>query len=646
MGGTSTARARNRPPGAERAVRPASSTPGRLVGGLILVVALAVLCVYRPVLSAGATGLDDRCYLTDNPIVQEPGWRAAARAFREVTRPYVPGYYEPLAVVSLMLDYAQGGRVDYLRPFHRMSLALHIVNTALLIVLLHGLFRSPWAAALTGLLFGVHPLTVEPVALVAQRKVLLAAFFCLLSLVLYVRHARGRGPAFLTAAWVAYGLALLSKPTSTPLPVLMLLLDIWPLGRLGRRSLLEKVPFFVLAAASGIITILACKHTSGITLPGGSSLVQLGVTIAYLVGFYCSKMVWPAGLSSVYRLPVPSAITNPVVLAGVLAACVVSAAAVVSWRRTRSLLVGWLFFLVAVFPTMGAVGYTWLSAADKHVYLAGVGMLLLIAAGLARLWGERSSGDDVRVRRFGATAAMVIVCAALAVGSRSYLAEWQDSERLVRHMLKRAPDVALLHNELAVELSLKQQYPEAIAEYEEALRLSPTYAEARCNLGNTLFLKGDVGAAVGHYAEAIRLRPEYAEAHYRLGNALASQGDLAGAVRCYGEALRLRPAWAEAHYSLGSALADQNRLDDAIRHYEEAIRLRPSLVEAYNNLAIALAETGRLDEAIARWTEAVRRKPTFEDARNNLSQALMSRQQAAETPPRPGVATMPTGKLQ
>jgi hypothetical protein len=278
-----------------------------------LIVAAIVTAVHWPVLSARAISFDDDPYLFSNPTLMNPSGLAAVRVLTEVVdSSHIHGYYEGLTLVSLMADVALGGSSNNLRPFHRTSLALHVLNTLLVIALLQLLFHRPWAAAAAGLLFGLHPLTVEPVAWVWERKTVLATALVLSSLVLYVVYTRRRGLGWYLAALAFFALALLAKPTVTPLPLLLLLLDWWPLRRTagaGRRALfeiaIEKVPFLILAGISSTITILSMRQTAMVGLHGGSSIAAIPLRICYLIAFYFGKIIWPARLSSVYLLPQP-----------------------------------------------------------------------------------------------------------------------------------------------------------------------------------------------------------------------------------------------------------------------------------------------------------------------------------------------------
>lgn len=221
---------------------------------LIILVCSIIAITHWPALSAKALSFDDNEYLTENPLVQNPGWSSAKRFLTEILTPStVGGYYQPLTMISLMTDYAIGGRVDNLMPFHRTSLILHVINTGLIIVFLYMLFGQSWAAALAGLIFGVHPMTVETIPWIGERKTLLAAFFTLWCLILYVRYARSGSRGFFIASVIAYVLAMMSKPISLPVPALLLLLDFWPLGRLKWKTVWEKLPYFILVHFSQLL---------------------------------------------------------------------------------------------------------------------------------------------------------------------------------------------------------------------------------------------------------------------------------------------------------------------------------------------------------------------------------------------------------
>ncbi len=623
-----------------------------------------------PALSARAISFDDRQYLTQNVLVQTPGWRSAKRFVTEVLTPStVAGYYQPLTMISLMLDYAVAGRPDNLRPFHRTSLALHVINTMLIVILLHQLFGNIWAAAMVGLLFGVHPLTVEPIPWIGERKTLLAAFFALLAMMAYLRYcglrigdpnpARkcGAGPGtgvpgsdspWKSKTWyavsvVCFVLALLSKPTSIPLPFLLLLLDYWPLRRWCTRALIEKVPLLAIAAVFAVITYVSQERTGGVTDPGEHSALHVPLILCHNIIFYLYKMVWPANLSSHYPFPVPLTLSEPMVLGGVVGTCVLIPMLLISLRATRALLTGWLFFFVAIFPTLGVIGFTNVIAADKYVYLPVFGILMILAWGLGQLrianCGLRNGEPESVARKSRAPNRSVVVvvvvvvlvlAAAEAGATRRQLARWQDTETLFRHMLKLAPNEGLLHNGLGLALADAGHIDEAIAEYKRALELKPESADVHNNLGAALVSQGKIDDAIAHYRRALELRPDFVRAHYNLGLALAAQGRGDEAVGHYRRALELNPDCVEAYNNLGLELAAHGRIDEAIAHYRRALDVKPDYMEAHYNLAAAYMSRGRLDEAIKHYRRALEVKPESVEARINLGLALAGRGQLNE----------------
>ncbi len=614
------------------------NTEGRatlLFWGLLCLLGTVVALVHRPVLSARAECFDDEVYLREVYLIQDPGWAAVKRAFSEILTPSVPGYYEPLSMVSLTIDYARGGRPDNYRPFHVTSLALHVANTVMVAVLLRMLFSGPYVAVIVALLFGLHPITVESIALVAQRKAVLAPFFSLASMILYVAYARAgaepfpcegavaaRPPRGRAARWgllagsvVLYAFALLSKPTSTPLPVLLLLLDYWPLRRLSRRALLEKIPFFVVGAASAVITVVATSQTAGITLPGRDSPARIPLQIGYLLSFYVYKILWPARLTSVYPLPEPFTMANGAVAAAVVCTCVLFAVPVLLSRRTRAPLTGWLFFVIAIFPVLGVIGYTWVTASDKYVYLPAVGLLLPLAWGANLVW---RGGSRAGMRRGGLVAVAALAAGAEAVATQRYLSYWQDTERLYTRMIKLAPNSPYAYNNLAVFYAQQGRFEDAVRRYEDALRVGPPSAQTRTNLAAALGQLGRTDKAIVHLNEAIRIDPGYADAHNILGNVLLVQDRIDDAIRHYTLALEAAPDLYEARNNLALAWLRKGRVDDAVRELRLCLRIQPLHTNARCLLAEILASQGRIAEAIAEYERVLRDEPQHSRARERL----------------------------
>jgi len=608
---------------AARAAQPLQGSPARSWPALALAagVGLIVLTVFWPALSSRAFYLDDKEYLLENALVQRPGWESARRFFSEVLEPStVAGYYQPLAMVSLMLDAATAGPAagqtesEWLRPFRRTSLLLHVLNAASLALLLAMLLRAIWPAAAAGLLWGLHPLTVEPVPWIAERKTLLATFFVLWALILYMRYARvacpadarrepakGGAPEIARSQrqalyrWAAYSgvlllyvSALLSKPSALPLPLLLLILDYWPLRRLSWRTLLEKLPLLVIAGLAAGLAFVSQARTGAVALPWQQEAGRAALVVCHNIVFYLEKVLWPAGLSPLYVATEPLSLSQPAVLAGIFGTVVLAGAIVISLRWTRVVAAGLGFFLVAVFPTLGVVAVHGAIAADRHMYLPLVGLALLAAWGLARLFEWlRQSNKPARLRA-ALVAAILAVCAAEALATRTYLGYWRDSESLHRRAMTISPRAVQPHWHLAYLLRREGRLDEALEEYRAAVELAPNVA---------------------------RLRHDF-------GSALAARGDTAGAVAQYRKALELDDTLVLTHNSLALALTDQGRFTEAFAHFEAALRFQPGLALTLNNYGVALEKAGRLGEAMAQYRAAVQAQPDFALAHSNLGEAL------------------------
>jgi len=590
---------------------------------LLIAVCLVVIVTHWPALSKEALFSDDNQYLTQNPLVQKPGWSSVRRFLTEVLEPStVEGYYQPLTMISLVVDYALGGRPNNLQQFHYTSLALHAANTALVVVLLYLLFGQLWVAAAVGLLFGVHPMTVEPIVWVGERKTLLAAFFALWSLVLYVYYTRKNDSKLYAGCLILYVAALMSKPTSIPVPALMLLMDYWPLRRLKWRTILEKLPFFVIGGIFAAITYISQSRTAAVTTPAAQGAMRVLLVICHNIIFYLYKIVWPVNLSPFYAVPKPLTLSNPYVLAGLIGTCILIPLLLISLRWTRGLFTGWLFFFIAVFPAMGVVGFTIVIASDKFVYLPSVGLLMILTSFLCWSVGAKRF-TNLSVRRLVVVIAVFILTGAEAIATRQQMVHWQDTETIYKYVLKLTPDAAPVHISLGVALESQGKVDEAISHYRRALQIEPDSPRAYYNLGVAFTLKGKLDEAVAHYRRALSIKPDYVNAHNNLGLVLKSQGRLDEAISHFRQALLIEPDHIEVHRNLGNALSAQGRFDESISHYLKALEVKPDFAEAHYNMALSLRSLGRIDEAIDHFSQAVRFKPNFVAAHNNLARTFV-----------------------
>ncbi len=605
-----------RPPISRRAT---ASGAGAVAGALLLVVAL-VAVAHWPVLDSQASSLDDSDFVKNNPLVTHPGWGSTARFFREVLRPStVRGYYLPLSMTSLMVDYALGGRPDDLRVFHRTSLTLHLLTTALLVLLMYRLFGVLLPAVIAGLLFGLHPLTVEPVAWVGERKTLLAACFALAALVAYVESLRRSPRGWRAASLGCFVLALLSKPTVTMLPLLMLVMDWWPLKRLNARAVLEKWPYFALSLASAIITLVSHQHSATIVPTTQAGMLQWPLHAGYLIAFYLGKILAPVNLTCVYPPPKPFELSNPAVTLGVAVVLGLAAVLLLAARRTRGPLAGVAFFVIAIAPTLGLVKYSWVIASDKYVYFPAVGLMLTIAAGLAA-W---SAGRRPMAWKWLLAIPVVLILGAEACGVRATLLHWKDTPTLFRHMDRLAPDAPAVKNGLALMAVSESKPDDAIRFLSESVALEPGVAETRYNLGILLAGRGQIQKALEQLRMARELRPDDPDILGALGATLRAAGNAREATGYLRQAVRIQPDFQQALIALGQALIQDGQLAEGAAWLRRAVAGAPTDPELrYDLAAVLLLVPGGTPEAIVHLRRAIELSPDWAPALNTLAWLL------------------------
>lgn len=594
----------------------------------LVVVAVVVTCVYWPVLDVRNFFSDDYLYVGHNKTVQNPSWESAARFLREVAEPTtVPGYYEPWPMITLMLDCAMGGdgrRGEFgrLMPFRRTALILHVINSVLVGLLVYLIFREPFSAAAVGVLFGVHPLQVESVAWISQRKTLMATLFVLASLVFYVRHAQGKRWGSYAASVALFLLSLMSKPTALPLPVLLVIMDVWPLRRLSVRTLIEKIPYFALALVSGIISMTAMERTAFIDTPAEVGWGRALLILCHNIVFYLEKIFWPSDLSAYYPFPEPMSLSHPAVLAGVIGTIVLTIALVVTLRWTWAFVAGWAFFFVAIFPAMGVFKVTIVIAADRYVYLPIIGLGLTLGWVLTKAWRRAARSRQADQFRAGLVAVVAFMAIGLSLGTRDYLDVWRDNESIFRHMVRLGPDQVWIRNGLANALIARGRFAESAEHFQAVVDLKPDYIEGYQHLAAAWLAAGDSAKAMHACERALEHEPDSPGVRASLAAVFNQTGRFADAVNQAKQAIEAQPDSVQGHYQLGVALAKLGKLDEAITHLGKAVELKPSHDKAHFNLAAVLARKGDLVRATEACRRAAELDPKDVRARNLLGQLL------------------------
>ena len=576
-----------------------------------LALVVSTLAVYAPVRHYDFVDFDDPLYVRENPHLT--GGLTAGNVSWAMTAGYATNWH-PLTWMSHMLDVQFFGLNA--GPQHLTNLAFHVVNTLLLFWLLHRMTGAIWKSGFVAALFALHPLHVESVAWISERKDVLSTFFWLLTMWAYTAYARKPSWQTYSATLVLFALGLMAKPMLVTLPFVLLLVDVWPLDRLRpsgnlewKRLILEKVPFVALAAASTIITFLAQLHGGAVVELGR---IPLGVRMSNaLVSYaaYIVKMIWPSGLTIFYPYPPEIPLWQPI--AGTLVLIAGTAAAFRLARRYPFVPVGWLWYVVTLLPVIGIVQVGRQALADRYTYVPFIGLFIIIA------WGVPALLERWPLRRVALPAVAGAIVVACAITARAQVGHWENSSTLWQHALDVTANNDRAENGIGVLLENQGRMAEAEPHFAKAIRIDPTFAAAHHNLGATLASQGRIDDAIVQFREAIRFGPEFAVAHYDLGVALAMQGHLDEAMEQYRAAIAIQPDLPEAHGNLGGVLASKGLLDEGMAEYREALRLKPSLAEVHGNLARALAAKGRLPEALEEYSESLRLKPQQADVLYN-----------------------------
>ncbi len=629
----------------------------------------ALLCIatavpyWQTARASSLVSYDDELYVTANPhVLSGVTPRNLAWAFST----FETGNWHPLTWVSHMLDCTVFGP----RPgaAHLVNLAFHIGNVILLFYLLWTATGSGWKSGFAAALFALHPLHVESVAWISERKDVLSTMLLLCTTLCYVQYARRRSRAWYGASAICFALGLMAKPMLVTLPFVLLVLDVWPLCRVPaitggaaaqralwsawRRLVLEKIPLFIMSIASCGVAYVAQSSKNAVVATASLSLVERTANAALSYGAYLWKIVLPVNLACFYpfppRLPVTAVLVSLCVVIAISAVCLKTA------RRMPFLLAGWLWYLGTLVPVIGLVQVGLQSMADRYTYVPSIGIFIMIA------WGAPEALAQWRYRRQALCAAAAAVVIVLMVLTHAQAGYWKDSVALFGHAaaVTRNNDVAYLN--MGVALSAQGKTDAAIASFEQALAARPYDTGVRYdvfnNLGIALARKGKTNEALAYYRKALGVAPDLAEAHFNcaaalaglkkdgealdeyeeglrrsphdagalanMGDILARKGRTAEAVDKYKDALRAAPASVPALCGLGRLAADQGKLDEAIDCFTRALRIRPDLAVAHINLGVALAMQGKIGDAEPHFREAVRLNPKSAEAHADLARAM------------------------
>lgn len=623
-------------------------------------IALLTLVVFFPVLQNGFVNWDDDRNLLQNPHYRGLGWAQLRWMFTDLSM----GHYQPVGWMTFGLDYLLWGMNPF--GYHLTSLLLHGANAVIFyfvaLRLLSAAFGKPIVAGelplritagCAALFFALHPLRVEPVGWVTERRTVLAGLFFLLSVLCYLRaNAVSEGSRerfqWMAAAVTTYGLSLLSKTIGVALPVVLLALDVYPLKRLGggwrewwgsenRRVWWEKAPFLFLGLAAAAIAPMAALE-SGAMRGRGEYGILVGIAQPLFgLTFYLWKTVIPLGLSPLYAVvsdAVPATWpilpSQEVILAlSVIATLAVTIALFLLRRRWPAGLAAWVCYAALLAPVLGIVQIGAQIVADRYSYLPSLGWALLVGGGLLHCW-RTGDGGQAGKRTFTVSSTLAItVLVILGILTWRQAKVWHDSVTLWRHALAIIRESDIVHNNLGNGLYEKGQWAEAIGQLQKALEIDPNHVHYRNNLakafvglGRAQAQRGELDKANESFRRALSMNDSDADTHNNLGIALAMRDKLKEATQHFRQALKLAPERGDIHFNLGNALAKQGSVSEAAERYQEALKIRPDYAEAYNNLGRVTAARGDLAKAIELFRQALRVRPEFAEAHESLALAL------------------------
>jgi tetratricopeptide (TPR) repeat protein len=597
--------------------------------------AIAIVCVFLIAITWFVFGqtvrydfvnYDDDTYVYANPLISSgltvPG---AIYAFSGKHS----GNWHPLTTLSHMLDCQLWG--SHAGGHHFTNIVLHTVAVVLLFLILRQMTGALWRSAFVAAVFAVHPLRVESVAWISERKDVLSAVFFMLTLGLYVRYVRYSSVGRYLAVVSSFALGLMCKPTLVTVPLVLLLLDYWPLRRFPgsevrgqwpviRGLVLEKIPLLALSAAVAGATLWA-HEKSIIYIERLPFMWQVGNgLVACLI--YIKQMVWPVRLAVFYPHP---GVTLPVweIVLAIVILLLTTAGAITLWRKRPYFYTGWLWYLLMLLPVIGLIQVGSQGHADRYTYLPQIGLYILLG------WAITDTLASALQRRvLGVTASVAIIV--LAWCARVQASCWRNGETL----WSRA--IAVTSGNFVAYAGLGQfqldhgRLDEAINQLQSALNIDPKYPIARTNLGIALTRKGRIDEAITNFQTVLADYPNDAKAHYNLGIALLKKGDSQSAIAAFEKALSIQSSYPSAHYSLGMVLDDSGRIDEAIAHYEEAVHADPHFGEAYYLLGNDLFRASRIDDAIAAYERALQSRPAYPEVENNIGVALLNEGRTGE----------------
>lgn len=571
----------------------------------LLVILLVTFVAFSPSLTNGFTDWDDNIYVSQNPLVERLSWENLKTIFTTSHN----GIYVPLSMVSYSIEFALFGKNPAAN--HATNLILHLLNCLLVFWFFCQISQKKVALAfIVGILFGIHPLHVESVAWISERKDVLYTFFFFLALGSYLRYGRDGNKRAYGLTLVFFLLSLLSKPMGITFPLILVLIDYFKTGGIQKKRLVEKAPFFLLSLVFAIGAIFASRPQAASLAVGTAAAsvppVHKMILAAYAVGFYVIKIFFPVKLAALYPYRETLGSLNPLLLAlspVILAA--LAAAVGFSLRSTKKILFGIFFFLATLSPILQLISVPGNSiVADRYTYVAGLGIFYL--AGVFLTW---NLWDRVKPAKLIGAVAFVCLVVILSLATCRRCHVWKDDMALWKDVLQKYPNVPVAHNKIGLAYAGHGDFETAVTEYNEALALDSSYAGAYNNRAVAYRRLKKYDKALADYTKAIELNPRSADLYYNFGNLYHELGMYDRAIEQYTEALRVAPRSARIYNNRGLSFTAKGEIEGAIADYSKAIEILPTFDLAFMNRGIALSYLGQYGKALADLDKAIEWNP-------------------------------------
>ena len=613
------------------------TTHNKQLVGIAVALLIITAVAYAGVRKHAFINFDDDIYVTENDVV---GKGVTFNGLRWALGFNERGYWQPLTWLSHMLDCELFGFDP--TGHHLVNLVLHLANSLLLFWALYRMTGGLYRCALVAAVFALHPLNVDSVAWVAERKNLLSTLFWMLCLIAYNRYTEAPNLNRYLLTFFLFVLGLMTKPMLVTLPFVFLLLDYWPLERLkiGKQPkpasqpskgitlhrqpvgafhlAIEKLPFIGISVASIWLSISSLHHIHNMQTV---DTVSLGMRVSNAIVSYTSyigKMFWPVDLAIYYPFPTSIPLWQVAAAAALLAA--VTGLCLYGFNRKPYLTVGWFWYLGSLVPVIGLVqGGLWPQMADRWAYVPLIGLFVMMA------WSLPAGLLKIPLARPAIIMAVIALFAGLFGLTRAQLQHWRNSRTLFTHALNVTSSNPVAHNNLGNALLSEGRVQEAVIQLRAALKIDPAHSKAHNNLGKALMELGRTAEAIDHFHKSIKLNPFNAKTHNNLAVALHTQGRWDDAIRQLQAALSIKPGYADAYSNLGAVYRQKGEIKKAANSYLRAIQVNPRLPQAYHNLGLLLLQEGQLDPAIDYFRQALEKDPEFTAARNYLKTALDAR---------------------